>query len=61
MARANFVERSFRCSICGAAFNALTGMDTVVNEPVCMDCGLKHSPEKRRRLTQERKQRTRRS
>ncbi|WP_242370680.1 hypothetical protein [Anaeromyxobacter sp. SG26] len=59
MARANFVERSFRCSVCGATFKALTDKHKTVAEPVCMDCGLKYSPERRLRLTEERKRRTR--
>jgi rubredoxin len=55
VARANFVERSFRCSICGDVFTALAGT-APVGDPVCMSCGLRYSPEKRRRLAEERKQ-----
>lgn len=56
MPRSDFIERRFTCSICGAEFKALTG-DQAVPDPVCMSCGLRYSPEKRRQLTQERNQR----
>jgi DNA-directed RNA polymerase subunit RPC12/RpoP len=56
--RSDFNERSFTCSICGERFTALTG-DQPVRDPVCTHCGLRYSPEQRRRLTEERKKKLR--
>ncbi len=54
MPRPDFTEKQFTCSICGDTFKALTGTASP-SDPVCMSCGLRYSPEKRRRLTKESK------
>lgn len=58
MPRSHFDERTFTCSVCGEPFTALTG-NQPVRDPVCMHCGLRHSPEQRRRLTEERRKKSR--
>lgn len=57
MARSSFTEKQFTCSLCGDTFQALAS-PTPVADPVCMSCGLRHGPEKLRRLIRERKERT---
>ena len=50
MARSSFQQVEFRCVLCSARFTALAGAQRQVANPVCMDCGLRHSTEKLRKL-----------
>jgi transcription elongation factor Elf1 len=50
MGRADFVERRFECSICGATFSSLVGRQhQLPPDPVCGDCGLRFSTEQMRK------------
>jgi DNA-directed RNA polymerase subunit RPC12/RpoP len=42
-------EQDFRCTLCGATFKAIYS-PAPDKDVVCNECGLRHSPEKLRRL-----------
>ena len=55
MARSSFTERQYECVLCGARFTALTGIPPA--DPVCMDCGLRHSTTKLKELIRQKRER----